>query len=157
MRHAPYLREKARAMRVEAYREGVAEYEGLVVDPMFRDFVCLYIAEGYKRDRNIVALCNSDPAVMKLGLRWVRRLTDKPPTFWIQYHADQDRDALREFWGEALGIDAAGIRAQRKSNSNQLKGRVWRSQHGVLTVRVCETLFRARMQAWMDRIRAEWQ
>ena len=148
---------KYRLLREEAYREGVEEYDALAVDPTFRDFVCLYIAEGYKRDRNIVALCNSDPAVMKLGLGWVLHLSDKSPTFWIQYHADQDRDGLCDFWGETLGVDPADIRVQRKSNSNQLKGRVWRSRHGVLTVRVCETLFRARMQAWMDRIRAEWQ
>jgi hypothetical protein len=94
---------------------------------------------------------------MKLGVDWIRRLSDKPASFWIQYRADQDRDALREFWGQALSIDTNDVRLQRKSNSNQMSGRIWRSRHGVLTVRVCETLFRARMQAWMDRIRAEWQ
>ena len=151
------MQRKYRLLREDAYRDGLEEYEGLAVDPTFRDFVCLYIAEGYKRDRNIVSLCNSDPAVMGLSLRWLRRLSDKGPTFWIQYHADQDRDALSEFWGESLGVDPPCIRVQRKSNSNQLSGRMWRSRHGVLTVRVCDTLLRARMQAWMDRMRADWQ
>ena len=151
------MQRKHRLMREGAYQQGDEEYERLVADPTFRDFVCLYIAEGYKRDRNIVALCNSDPAVLQLGLRWIRRLSEKAPTFWIQYHADQDLAALRQFWGQTLGIDPACIQFQRKSNSNQMAGRIWRSRHGVLTVRVCETLFRARMQAWMDRIRAEWQ
>ncbi len=151
------MQRKYRLLREQAYRDGLAEYEGLAVDPMFRDFVCLYVAEGYKRDRNIMSICNSDPAVMKLSLGWVHRLSEKAPTFWLQYHADQDRDALREFWGETLGVDPACIRVQRKSNSNQLSGRIWRSRHGVLTVRVCDTLFRARIQAWMDRIRTDWQ
>ncbi len=151
------MRRKRRLMREGAYRQGVEEYERLVADPTFRDFVCLYIAEGYKRDRNIVALCNSDPAVLTLGLRWIRRLSEKTPTFWIQYHADQELEVLRQFWGATLDIDPACIQFQRKSNSNQMAGRIWRSRHGVLTVRVCETLFRARLQAWMDRIRAEWQ
>ena len=45
---------------------------------------------------------------------------------------------------------------QRKSNSNQLAGRTWRSVHGVLTVRVCDTLLRAKLQGWMDRLRESW-
>lgn len=150
------MQRKYRLLREEAYREGVAKYDGLVVDPTFRDFVCLYIAEGYKRRRNAVAICNSDPAVMTVATGWIRRLSDKAPQFSIQYHADQDLRELREFWGATLGIDPDSIRMQRKSNSNQLTGRTWRSRHGVLTVGVGDTLLRARLQAWMDRLRSEW-
>lgn len=74
----------------------------------------------------------------------------------MQYHADQDLEALRVWWGHALDIDPASITVQRKSNSNHLSGRTWRSEHGVLTVRVGDTLFRARLQAWLDLIRVEW-
>jgi hypothetical protein len=55
-----------------------------------------------------------------------------------------------------LGIDGAAIRMQRKSNSGQLTGRVWRSRYGVLTVVVHDTYLRARLQAWIDRIRDDW-
>ncbi len=150
------MQRKYRLLREEAYRRGLGEFDGLVADPTFRDFVCLYIAEGYKRRRNEVSLCNSDPIMIQLATRWMRRLTDKPPLFSIQYHADQDLEALCTFWGGTLGIDPSTIRLQRKSNSNQLKGRCWRSQHGVLKVFVHDTLLRARLQAWMDRLRSEW-
>jgi excisionase family DNA binding protein len=151
------MRRKYRVRRQEAYAEGLREFETLAADPTFRDFVCLYIAEGYKRDRNIVSICNSDPAVIKVSNHWMRRLSEKPPTFWIQYHADQDLGKLCEFWGGTVDVDPASIRTQRKSNSNQLTGRMWRSRHGVLTVRTCDTRFRARMQAWMDHLRSGWQ
>ncbi len=151
------MQRKYRLLREEAYREGLGSFEELAVDPTFRDFVCLYIAEGYKRNRNAVSLCNSDPAVMRLATRWICRLSEKRPVFYIQYHADQDLCELREFWAETLDIDPTSIRLQRKSNSNQLSGRTWRSRRGVLTVRVSETLLRARLQAWMDRIRVEWR
>jgi len=75
----------------------------------------------------------------------------------IQYHADQDLAALRRFWGEVLSIDGDCIRLVRKSNSNHLTGRRWRSAHGVFTVGAHDTLLRARVQAWMDRLRATWQ
>jgi hypothetical protein len=151
------MRRKYRLLREEAYREGEASFDELARDPTFRDFVCLYIAEGAKRDRNRVKICNSDAAVVQLATVWIRRLTTRPPMFSIQYHADQNLDALCRFWSEALGIEASAIRLQRKSNSNQLRGRTWRSRHGVLTVSVADTLFRARMQAWMDRLRASWR
>jgi excisionase family DNA binding protein len=151
------MQRKYRLLREAAYEEGMREYEALAVDPTFRDFVCLYIAEGYKRDRNIVSICNSDPAVVRLATRWMRRLADKPPVFWIQYHADQDLDELREFWAGELVVEPASIRTQRKSNSNQLAGRIWRSRHGVLTARICDTGFRSSVQAWMDQLRSEWR
>jgi hypothetical protein len=150
------MQRKYRLLREEAYREGEASFDALAGDPTFRDFVCLYIAEGAKRDRNRVKICNSDAAVVQLATVWIRRLTTRPPMFSIQYHADQNLHALCRFWSEALGIEASAIRLQRKSNSNQLRGRTWRSRHGVLTVSVADTLFRARMQAWMDRLRASW-
>lgn len=58
--------------------------------------------------------------------------------------------------GETLGIDGSVIRMQRKSNSNQLARRNWRSRHGVLTVGVGDTYLRSRLQAWIDRIREDW-
>jgi excisionase family DNA binding protein len=151
------MQRKYRLLREAAYEQGMREYEDLAVDPTFRDFVCLYVAEGHKRDRNTVSICNSDPAVMQMATRWIRGLSRKTPEASIHYHADQDLDELREFWGGTLGLEPGGIKLQRKSNSNQLKGRTWRSRHGVLQVRVGDTPFRARLQAWMDRVRAEWR
>jgi excisionase family DNA binding protein len=151
------MQRKFRRLREEAYREGVASYGGLVADPTFRDFVCLYIAEGYKRNRNEVSICNSDPAVMRVATRWLSKLTETRLRFSLQYHADQNLDELCKFWGGTLGIEPEAIKLQRKSNSNQLSGRQWRSRHGVIAVRVPDTLLRARLQAWMDCLRAEWQ
>jgi transcriptional regulator with XRE-family HTH domain len=151
------MQRKYRLLREAAYREGVESFPALAADPTFRDFVSLYIAEGYKRRRNEVSIGNSDPAVLELATRWIRRLTTKPPAFSIQYHADQDLGDLCRFWSEALGVEAATIRLQRKSNSNQLTGRTWRSRHGVLTVRVSHTLLRCRLQAWMDQLRKSWR
>ena len=37
-----------------------------------------------------------------------------------------------------------------------LRKRTWRSRYGVLTVRACDTLFRARLQAWMDCLQETW-
>jgi excisionase family DNA binding protein len=151
------MRRKYRLMREDAYEKGLRQFDELAADPTFRDFVCLYIAEGSKRERNTVAICNSDPWVMRLANCWLGRLSEKRAQFWIQYHADQNLEQLRSFWGRTLAIEPNEIRMLRKSNSNQLTGRVWRSRYGVLQIRVFDTLFRSRLQAWMDRLRWEWR
>jgi transcriptional regulator with XRE-family HTH domain len=150
------MQEKYRRLREAAYEEGRASFDELTVDPSFRDFVCLYLAEGFKRNRNTVSVCNSDPTVVVLCNAWICRLSSNTTDYWVQYHADQDLDELRRFWGAQRDIRPEQVRMQRKSNSNQLTGRTWRSAHGVLTVRVGDTLLRAKLDGWMDRLRESW-
>jgi transcriptional regulator with XRE-family HTH domain len=150
------MQAKYKRLRDEAYQLGRSEFERLDRRKTFRDFVSLYIAEGFKRNRNCVSIANSDPAVMKLAVRWMRQFSTRPLDCGIQFHADQDLAQLTEFWGRELGVDPDGIRLQRKSNSNQLRGRNWRSEHGVLTVRVNDTMFRSRLQGWIDSIKEQW-
>jgi transcriptional regulator with XRE-family HTH domain len=150
------MQKKYRRLREAAYTRGFAEYDDLIQLPTFRDFLVLYIAEGYKRRRHTVSICNSDSTVVALAASWLRRLTAKGLIYSLQYHADQDLNDLRDFWGEALEIDGSAIRLQRKSNSNQLRGRTWRSAHGVMAVTVNDTYLRARLQAWIHRLREDW-
>jgi hypothetical protein len=156
-RAAEANRERYRLQREAAYAQGAAEYAALAARPTFVDFVVLYIAEGSKRERNTVAICNSDALVMGLAVRWLRSLTDARVHFSIQYHADQDLDQLRQFWGQRLSFDPDDLALQRKSNSGQLTGRSWRSVHGVITARVYDTALRARLQAWIDLTKATWK
>jgi hypothetical protein len=86
----------------------------------------------------------------------MRKFSARPPFYSLQYHADQEPESLRAFWGTELHTDGKQIRMQRKSNSNALTGRTWRCRYGVLTVTADDTLFRARLQAWMDCVRRSW-
>jgi DNA-binding XRE family transcriptional regulator len=150
------MQAKYRRLREEAYEEGVETFESMSQEGGFIEFITLFIAEGYKRNRNVVSVANSDPAVIAIADRWMRRLSRNKMNYWVQYHADQDLWSLQEFWGKLVGIEPEEIRLQRKSNSNQLNGRTWRSEHGVLTVTTHDTYFRARLQAWTDVLRRRW-
>ena len=70
------MQQKYRLLREEAYGQGERESEVLAAESTFRDFVCLYVAEGSKRNRNSVAICNSDWVVIRMATRWIRRLSD---------------------------------------------------------------------------------
>jgi transcriptional regulator with XRE-family HTH domain len=149
-------RKKHRLKREAAYEEGRASYAELAADPTFRDFVNLYIGEGYKRSRNRVALGNSDPSVVALASLWIRRLGANKVTYRLQYHVDQDPAELCQFWSWILNAPIGAFCLQRKSNSNQLTGRIWRSRFGVLSVDCADTMLRARLEAWMDRVKEDW-
>jgi hypothetical protein len=151
------MQEKYAALRHAAYRDGLREFDELCQEPGFRDFVCMYLGEGYKKNRNRVSIANSDPHVIDLANLWLRRLVDdKRITYSVQYHADQDLDRLRRFWAFRVGVEPQQIKLQRKSNSNQLKGRNWRSRWGVLSVSVNDTYLRARLEAWIHRLTDSW-
>ena len=103
-----------------------------------------------------MSIANADHRVVALATRWLGALSRNKLQFSVQYHADQDLRKLRAFWASTLGIDPGEVKLQRKSNSGQLDGRIWRCKYGVLTVRTDDTLLRARLQAWMDCLQATW-
>jgi transcriptional regulator with XRE-family HTH domain len=150
------MQTKYRLLREEAYARGRREFDQLALDRTLRDFVCMYIGEGYKRDRNCVELNNSDPGVVKLAHHWISRFARNSIRDRLQYHADQDVRALTRVWANELGIESDVIQVQRKSNSNGLKSRTWRSRYGVLGVSTGDTALRARLQAWMDCVQEDW-
>ena len=143
-------------VREASYRRGWDEFPALIGLPGFRDFICMYIGEGHKRNRNRVSLGNSDPRVVRLANHWIRRLGTNEVTYALQFHADQDPQYLVRFWASFLRADEAEIRLQRKSNSGRLAGRSWRSRWGVLSVCTNDTQLRARLQAWIDRVQDGW-
>jgi excisionase family DNA binding protein len=150
------VKRKFRLLREAAYKEGEESYCELLAEPGFRDFVCLYIAEGYKRSRHTVSICNSDPAVMALSYRWMRRFSARPIDYVVTYHPDQRPEQLISFWSEYLAVSRKAVRLTRKTNSGRMSGRVWRCKHGVLAISSHDTYFRTRLGAWIDLLKREW-
>lgn len=117
-------RQIASERRRLAYRQGWCEFAVLDGEPGFRDFVCMYIGEGYKRNRNRVAISNSDPRVVRLGDFWIRRFAINFVGYSLQYHADQDPEYLKRFWCGflAVGDQRFGSSASRTAVSSRVEG-----------------------------------
>ncbi|MDX1993540.1 MAG: hypothetical protein SF029_14225 [bacterium] len=150
------MQEKFRAVREAAYQRGWEEAPELMQNPLFRDFVVLYLAEGYRRNYQVVSLGNSNPKIVSLAYFWISQFTTNQIRFRLQRHVDQDEDELRQYWSELLQIDPLKIDIMRKSNSGQLEGRNFRSANGVMMIEVGDVQFRARLQAWMDFVQNQW-
>lgn len=156
--NAEIIRKKHEKIRHLDYQAGFEEASELLKDSMFRDFVTLYVAEGSKTRRNEVEIGNSDASVMKVSTYFLRKY--KNPERGIQYrvqiHEDHDPDEIKAYWAEIVGIQPEDVTVSRKSNSGQMDKRQFRSEYGVLAVRVYDTSFRSRLGGWMDYIKKEW-
>jgi len=150
---------KYKKLREEAYQQGLELANELFFKPTFRDFIILYITEGYRKNRNAVAIANSNPVIVSIAYKWIKELKNKNRKilFRLQMHIDQDEEELKKYWAKLLKIKECDINTIRKSNSGNLSGRNWTSKYGLLTVRVGDTYLRAKLQAWMDIIEKEWK
>ena len=162
MNRPTYLRDRSRRtrddnglcrqQRADAYERGVAEFDRLAQDPTFRDFVGMYMAQGVRRSRSVVAVGSSDPAVAALGAHWIRRLSGRRVDYQLQFDEGQDLIELVRFWSRHLGVPHQQIKLVRRSGHPDGCG----SPHGTLTVRAHDPVLRARLQAWTDEVRSSW-
>jgi transcriptional regulator with XRE-family HTH domain len=159
-----YIREKARELRVD---------KGLTIDDLAeRLAIPRTTAYYWVRDLPIGKTANQTRAAFRAGQVTRKIHRDRRNAAYAQGQREYPEllfeptfrdfvcmyigEEICAFWGAILNVEPTAIRFQRKSNSGGLAGRSWRSRHGVLTVRTADTYFRARLQAWMDGIRAEW-
>ena len=149
--------EKAAARRQAAYDTARTEAVDILSDQRIRDFVVLYLAEGSRKDRNRVAISNSNPRMIVFAHSCMKRLASNPHCYYsFQYHADQDPEQLRVFWANLLEISPSSVHPIPKTNSGHMKGRRFNCEHGVFQVIVADTLFRAQLQALMDVVQEQW-
>jgi len=149
------MQAKYAAIREQAYRGALADAKVKLGQPAFRDFVMLYITEGYRRTRNAVQICNSNVVLVSFATKWLKKLSNKKLRVSMQYHKDQNPEMLKHFWSKALGVKLDQVRISRKSNSGNLVGRKWRSEYGVASVGVGDTVLRSKLQGWMEVLQEE--
>jgi len=137
--------------RDAAYQKGCVEAKKILKDRTVRDFLCLYLAEGDKRDRGQAVVVNTDPGIMRLAYGMLNRLSGKNPSCRVIGSRDE-KDSLIGFWAETLGVKESEIRFSSKKKIN---GR--RAEYGLMSVRVCDTYFKCRLTAWIDRMKQEWE
>ena len=150
------MQRKYKLLRVAAYEEGIAIYDLRKDDKLFRDFIVIYLTEGFRKTEHSPAISNSNPNILKLSKYIVEQFTSKIIDVTIQYYEDHNTDKLRQYWSEQLNVLPESIRMLPKTNAGKLPGRKWNSQYGVASIRWHDTYLRCKIQAWMDCLQAEW-
>lgn len=148
-----HSRQRAAKKRQEAYDLGYSTYAYYSTLPTFNDFVMLYLTEGDRKDRNVLAVTNTNPKLILLAQFWMTRLPkriDARLNYWVQVYLDQDIYEVKKYWATTLHVSVDKINTVLMKSSGKLRKRNNRSLHGVMTVRVHDTQLKAQMYAWMD-------
>lgn len=149
------MSEKYSRLRTDAYTQAANEAEQRMKDKLFRDFVVLYLAEGYRKTRFRLAVANTDPDILILAYRFMRELSSKTFCFHLLCHREVDRPAAIMFWANALGIEPTRIQVFGKSARASVR-KIAAAVHGVMSIRVNDACAREKMQAFLDWLKHEW-
>jgi hypothetical protein len=150
------MQDKYAKRRAEAYSEWYSNADNILSDINNRDFALLYLTEGYRKCRNHVNICNSNPAIIAFSFKWLQKHTSKKPHISVRLHPDSDVDEVSGYWAKLLGVPVESIHSTRKSNSGRMAHRNWRSKYCVLSITFCDTCLRSKIQALMDRVQENW-
>jgi hypothetical protein len=147
-----------RRKEIDRIREDARRFaEGHLDDPFFVAGVVLYWGEGSKTGANLI-VANSDPAVLRLFVAWVRRYLDRDSVFRLSLHLHEgnDESAARSYWGHVTGLSDAKFTKTfiKPRGTGHRKNRL---AYGVCRVAVLRsTDHRHRTMAWIDRVSATW-
>lgn len=98
--------QRKRRAQVEQIRVAAcAEVPRLLDDPFWVAGTTLYWGEGAKT-KSMLAMANTDPRVLRVFVRWVRRFHDPDAAFVLSLHLHQgnDEQAAKDYWAQALGL-----------------------------------------------------
>jgi hypothetical protein len=147
-----------RRVAIERIREeALAEVTSLLPDPLWVAGTVLYWGEGFKAQQR-VGMANSDPAALRLFIRWIRGYLMEDAEFVckLNLHYNNNEPAARQFWSENLGLSDAKFYKTfiKPEGTGHRKNHL---KHGV-----CQVSLRRssdswhRIAAWIDALRAEW-
>ena len=150
--HAFNIHAKRRQAREESYREGLIEAPQLLDNPLMRDFVVLYIAEGGKTVRGDINLANTDPEVISFVYSVFSRFSRNPVRLRIKCSQDEKK-RLFNFWKKRLNMPKEYVRmlvSKEKKRKN-------RAPYGVAYLRCSDVLFFSRLCGWIDYVFSCWK
>ncbi|MBD3261713.1 MAG: hypothetical protein GF334_08610 [Candidatus Altiarchaeales archaeon] len=99
---------------------------------------------------------SSNPDIVAFSYRWIKKHSKKKPYFTVRLYPDSNEVNVKRFWAETLNIAESDIHTTRKSNSGRMAHRNWRSEYCVFSMSFGDTYLRAKIQALLDYIQAEW-
>ena len=91
-------------LRDAAYNEGKYTAQKLFKSKQFRDFIVVYLCEGYRKSRNTVSVSNSNNKILRLSHKFIKRFSNRLLFYGVQLHVDQDETAIKEYWSKEFNV-----------------------------------------------------
>lgn len=122
------------------------------IDPLFVAGLALYWGEGDKRTRHQVRITNTDPALIRTFLAFLRIYADLPEErVWVSLivYPDIVISECEQYWQNALGL---GSEHFQKTVVIQGRGTERRSQYGICILGLSSAVLKVKMQTWIAEL-----
>lgn len=141
---------KWQSIRDESYCKGYSEAPIVLQDPTIRDFIVMYLAEGYKKSRSAIDFTNTDASIIKLFVANIKRFTPRDPRYVLIGH--KVTEDMINFWAKQLGIPSVNISVVEKGGNVNPK----RANNGTFKVVVNDTKALFEIKGLYDYLREKW-
>lgn len=119
--------------------------------------IALYWAEGYKRTKWSPMFCNSDPAMVKIMMRFFREICEVPENRFrpqVQTHPHASQEEAEKYWGNVAKLDRkffVNPLVQLSSSSKQ-KRPINRLPFGTFRIRIADSRVINKLKGWIEGI-----
>src|SRR4051812_23941679 len=79
---------KFKKLRDEAYEQGLKDFNDLLKINTFRDFIIIYLTEGFRKSKNTAQVTNSNHNIINITKKWFEKFSSKKPFYQLQYYKD---------------------------------------------------------------------
>ena len=146
-------------LRIAAYEEGKKSAEVNFKDPMFRDFINLYIGEGSKRNRGGLQITNSDPYILFPAYLVMKKYflkENKNMVLNIAYYThSHDIEKLKKFWTNIFKEQNVKITTSVQPTGKP-HGHNNSNKYGLCRLSIDDTYAKQRLDACIDYLKQEW-
>jgi hypothetical protein len=132
------------------------DYSELSKDQLKLVGIILYLGEGAKTKRNTVCIANSDPAVIKIALRFFREVCEVPEEkFRIQIHTHSHSDVVKveKYWSKVTGIPRNHFYKTYIKQSAASLDKRHTLTYGTVDLSVNSTDLLLKILGWIERIK----
>lgn len=118
--------------------------------------LCLYLGEGSKAHRGAAKLANSDPAVIKIMMRYFREICLVPEKKFrghIHTYSHLNVNKAENYWVKVSGIPKSQFYKTYSKPSIASKGKKDSTPYGTLDVTICSTKLYLQIMGQIEKIK----
>jgi len=149
--------QKKRLLEVylQAEQQAAKEFEEFKWFPLFIAGMCIFWGEGDKMSKHIVRIANVDPRLIKIFIRFLRKVCGIPKEkirAYILLYPDLETKDCLNYWAKQ-----SGLRLENFTKSVIIQGRhkTRRLSYGVCNINVSSSYLSRKMNIWLKLLATE--
>ena len=161
--HAPDVVEKRRRSRINnecVKRDAIIEHAGKDISDISDEGLkligsALYWAEGRKKGKRMITFSNSDPALIKIMMRFLKEICGVPQRRFrghIHTHSHLNTEAAENYWSTTSGIPRNQFFKTYSKPSKAGKGKADPLPFGTLDIYVADVSVYLKVMGWIRKI-----